>query len=164
MKPYLEFNRRYGTTVLSGNNSYSDDNPGFAQYTTFSIFENKVLTDRDIQITLGYYNTNYKTPNAERRFGPFTQKNLNMIADTSYNTDSWKQAWNNFSGNNQYKSPSTSTFNNVSFLYKIAYQSAVKYTKNMNQIIVFKRINTFTFSLAKHKVIEMLRSTQNTIY
>lgn len=40
---YLEHNRKYGNIVVSRNNPYSDDKPGFSDYFVYSFFPNKVL-------------------------------------------------------------------------------------------------------------------------
>jgi hypothetical protein len=143
-KTYLEFNRKYGNNVVSGNNPYADDNPGFAQYLTYSIFKEPVLTNDAIQIILNNYNKNIIL-DSERLYGPFNQLNLNIISNTAYNEQTWNQGWKGYTAN----------IKSFPVLYQVAYHISIAFKNMINNIT-----NTIPFHLSKHKVMQLLRSTQ----
>lgn len=157
---HLKFNRKYGNTVVSWNNPYADDNPGFAQYLTYNIFKNKVLTFHDIKTILNHYNNQEATSNGERLYGPFNQLNLNIISNTAYNEENWNQGWKGYS---HYDNLELSTHPNIKklpILYQVAYIAATEYKKAINRVIVSLKTNIFKFHIARNKIKEILRSSQ----
>lgn len=157
---YLEYNKRYGNTVVSKNNPYSDNNPSFADYTVFSIFRDRVLTSYDISDILKYYNTHHIIHNPERLYGPFEQRNLNIVSETVYNQGSWEYGWKKYHYQNNLDIPVHPNITNLPVLYQIAYQVAIEYTKAMNRSLIIMKVQNFTFHLAKNKIISLLRSKQ----
>ena len=154
---YLEYNRKYGNTVVSGDNPYSDNTPSFSQYLIYSIYGDNVLTINDIEIILTYYNKHISILNGERLYGPFDQVNLNIISETEYNEENWNQGWKKYNNLKNFISQKTSK---LPVLYQIAYQSVIDYLKAMNRVITLLKLNTFTFHLAKHKITQISRSAQ----
>jgi len=157
---YLEHDRRYGNTVVSKNNPYSDDNPGFADYTVFSIFGDRVLTRHDIATILQYYNTHHVIQNPERLYGPFEQRNLNIASETAYNKGSWDYGWKGYHHWNNLDIPVHPNTTYLPVLYQIAHQVALEYMKTMNRALISMRVKTFTFHLAKNKIMSLTRSKQ----
>lgn len=86
---YLEYNRKYGDTIVSGENPYSDNTPSFSQYLIYSIYGDNVLTINDLTSILTYYNKHTAIQDGERLYGPFNQLNLNIISETAYNEENW---------------------------------------------------------------------------
>ena len=159
-KDYLEFNRKYGTNVLSTNNPYADNNPSFAKYTIYSIYGDRVLTLNDLETIVQYFNKHIANWEAERLYGPFNQLNLNIISETAYNDQNWNQGWKGYHHWNNLNLPVHPDTKVLPALYQIAHQSAIDYLKAMNRVLVSLGINTFMFHLSKHKVMQILRSTQ----
>lgn len=157
---YLEHNRKYGNTVVSKNNPYSDDNPGFSDYFVYSFFPNKVLSNNDIYFITKHYNNNIIVDNPERLYGPFTQRNLNIISETAYNEENWNQNWkkyNNFNNLNEF------VFLNIyksHKLYHVAYNIALEYTKAMNVSLNDIHKGKYMFNLARNKIISLSKSIQ----
>ncbi len=159
-KNYLEYNRKYGTEVLSSNNPYANDNPSFAQYLIYSIYGDRVLTLHDINTITQYFNKHIAISDAERLYGPFNQLNLNIISETAYNYQNWKQGWRGYHHWNNLNLPIHPDTKVLPALYQVAHKSAVDYMKAMNRVLGSLGINTYMFQLAKHKVKQILRSTQ----
>jgi hypothetical protein len=137
---YLRFNRNYGNRVLSANNQYADSSPSFAQYITFS----DVMTLQDIEILLDRYN---KLSKPEILFGPFNQKNLNLVSSAAYNDIFWR---------NEEKT-------NLPHLQQVAYKCAVLFTDTMNTILK-DIVKTTSFTLSKNKIIDIYFSSQTRYY
>jgi len=157
---YLEHDRKYGNTVVSHNNPFADDNPGFSRYLTFSIFGDRVLTSQDIAAIKQYYNKHQAILDGERLYGPFNQKNLNIISETAYNEENWNQGWRGYHHWNNLDIPVHPNLKKLPVLYQVAHHVAIEYLKAMNRAMISLRIKTFTFHLAKNKIVEILRSTQ----
>ena len=155
---YLEHNKKYGNMVVSKNNPYADDNPGFSDYVVYSIFGDRVLTRHDIAAIIQYYNNNIN--NSERLYGPFPQRNLNIISETAYNEENWNQSWRGYHHLNNLNIPIHPNTHKLPVLYQVAYQVALEYMKAMNRALISLRIETFTFHLAKNKIISLTRSIQ----
>jgi hypothetical protein len=142
-KNNLEFNRNDWVDIVSKNNPYSDDSPSSSQYAIFLIFKKPILSNDDIQILLQHYNKNI-VKNSENLYGPFYQFNLNIIADTAYNEESWNQKWKNVFQVQKYP-----------VLYQVVNQSAIAFTNMLNHNI---NNNENPFKLSKHKVLHILKS------
>ena len=119
-KNNLEFNRNDWVDIVSKNSPYSDDSPSSSQYAIFLIFKKPILSNDDIQILLQHYNKNI-VKNSENLYGPFYQFNLNIIADTAYNEESWNQKWKNVFQVQTYP-----------ILYQVVYQSAISFTNMLS--------------------------------
>lgn len=157
---YLKHDRKYGNTVVSVNNPYADDNPGFSRYLTFSIFGDRVLTTQDMAAIIQYYNSHHSHINGEKLYGPFNQKNLNIISETAYNEENWNQGWKGYHHWNNLDIPIHPNTNKLPVLYQVAHHVAIEFLKAMNRAMNSLRIKTYTFHLAKNKIVEILRSTQ----
>jgi hypothetical protein len=154
---YLEYNRKYGDNIVSGKNPYTDNNPSFSQYLIYSIYGDNVLTIDNINIILTYYNKHTSIQDGERLYGPFNQLNLNIISETAYNEENWTNGWKKY---NNLNIPIFQTNLKFPVLYQIANISVIEYLKAMNNLIFLLKINNFTFHIAKHKITQILRSTQ----
>jgi hypothetical protein len=160
---YLEYNRKYGDTIVSGENPYSDNTPSFSQYLIYSIYGDNVLTNNDLTIILTYYNKHIAIQDGERLYGPFNQLNLNIISETAYNEENWIHGWKKYHHLNNLNIQVAPKNSKLPVLYQIAHRSVIEYLKAMNRIIILLKLNTLTpgtFQLAKHKIKQILRSTQ----
>lgn len=147
--------KEYGNMVVSSNNPYSNDNPSFAQYLTFSNFKDRVLTLQDIETILFYYNKNYLL--SDKQHGPFQQVNLNFVGQMGYNENAWNQYWKNYKASNHYEKSIVKK--NVITLQDVSYDVSVKFLNKMNEILSKLNNNTQKFQLSKHKIINIFRST-----
>lgn len=151
---YLEHNRNYGNNVVSNNNPYYNDNPSFSNYFIYSIFENKLLTKKEIDTIVEYYNNNFIIDNPEKLYGPFSQKNINIISETAYNEKNWNEAWK------KYGTIYKLNLYNFPDLYKIVHSIENNFVTHINKILYLFQIKNPIFHAAKNKIISINRSDQ----
>lgn len=145
--------------VTAYNNQYSNDTPPMdLDPMVFSVFNTRPVTKYDISMILNIYRKSRETPQAEQRFGPFDQTNINLAGLHPHNQDSWDEAWKAYGEPNQYRAPTTPQYNSP-YLLKLGHDIARQYLLAINSSLWQLDVNDPNFHLAKNRIDQISRST-----
>lgn len=157
----LEENRNNANRVLSYNNPYAEDFPSQAKYSLFSIFGENQLTIYDFYKAINYYNEIHADNQAEEKFGPFDQHNLNEIAKTAYNVRTWDHSWNRYTEENKYHhAKQINHQNDVPQLKKLIHKGATMFMNAINQSFYHLNVQSNLFHIGKFRLFRLMRSSQ----
>jgi hypothetical protein len=153
----------YGATfpdrVVSHDNEYADDTPkGDLGHMVFSIFGTRPDTDHDINQIFHYYKQVDETKDAEEKFGPFDQININIAGEDQHNYNSWTQAWKGYGEDNQFRPPIRPLYESP-YLLRLSHDIARIFLKSINNAVWSLGVNDPNFHLAKNKILRVSRST-----